>query len=155
MKPHLFSLRSLTWSVMFILIVAFAPACALLAGGAAGAATATYFSGELRSIQEQPLTQVYRASEDTVSAMNYTIKEKELEDFSAYLKTAESPTERVTITMKELGEATTELRIRVGILGDELQSKRILEDIESRLGAPVRPTTDRVQYTNPALIQTT
>jgi hypothetical protein len=125
--------------VVALLVVAVAlasPGCTLLlvgAGAAAGAGTVAYLQGELKANQDAPLDKVLAAAETSLKEMQYTVTEKIEAAGRAKLVARGAGDKRVEVALKALTPKATEVRIRVGVFGDEALSRQVLEKIQKRL----------------------
>jgi len=124
-------------SLLGVALVALGNAgCTLLllgAGAAAGAGTVAYLQGELRANQDAPLDKVLKAAEDSLKEMQYAVTERTEAAGRARLLARGAGDKRVDVHLKALTPNATEVRIRVGVFGDEALSRQILERIRKRL----------------------
>lgn len=109
-------------------------ALVLLGGGAAaGAGAVAYAQGELSSPQAASLDTTWEATRTALRDMRYTITEQEKGERRASLTARGPDEEKVTIGLEAKSSNVTEIRIRVGMFGDETVSRQILAEIEKRL----------------------
>lgn len=106
-------------------------ALAVVAGSAAGAAL--YYRGQLRASRNATLDQAWHATNIAFDVLDLVLISKERDGLSASFEGRRSDNAKVNIQIKKLEEDVVEIGIRVGILGDEQQSRIILSQIERRL----------------------
>ncbi len=107
--------------------------CLLCFGAAAGAGTAVYVRGELRSTEIAPYKDVVDAMRTTLAEKHYTITEDTTGPQRTEL-TARGPGDtKAAITMEWLSDTTTDVRIRVDIWGNEDKSRELLTAMRAKL----------------------
>jgi len=110
--------------------------CSLLlvgAGAAAGAGTVAYLQGELKANLDAPLAKVLKAADATMKEMKLKVLER-TEGVERGKIIANAPGDkRLEVRLEKLTPNATEVRIRVGVFGDEDLSREILEKIQKRL----------------------
>ncbi len=104
--------------------------CAFLVGGAAGAGTASYLKGELKSDEEVSLDRLWNATQIAIKDMGFTVKAKDKDSLSAKLAALTADNKNININLKRKSDNLTEIAIRVGRFGDESMSLHILEEIK-------------------------
>ncbi len=111
--------------------------CALLAVGAIAAAAAVgtnaYINGKLESTEHATLAQTYDAALAAVEALEFDLKKHGKDALEARVLSERVNGDTVTIRLFSEGDGQTRIAIRVGALGDEDVSKRLLKEIQSRL----------------------
>jgi len=114
-----------------LLLFVLASGCAFMAGAAvAGAAAYVWKEGELSRTYNQPFAETRTAVIAALREdMRYTIVEK---DGDTVKGKAPDGTD-VNVQLKYINRKATEVRIRVGIIGDEALSQRIMGEIDARL----------------------
>lgn len=120
-------------------IVAVCVVCSILAGcagavlaGAAGAGSIAYIRGELKSVESASIDRVWAATLEASNEMGFTIVERDKDALTGRVK-AVGAQKDIYINIKSLGDRTTEIRIRIGVFGDETMSRRILDEIRDNL----------------------
>ena len=104
----------------------------ILMGGAGGSAIA-FATGELRSNEEATFAAVDAATHDAVDRLGYEELEVEREADRARFRARTAGGEPVDIRVYARGPNQTELRIRIGVFGDEASSRLVLEEIHQSL----------------------
>lgn len=109
-------------------------AAALIGGGVAlGAGAVAYVKGDLNTVEEVGMDQLWLACQSAVAEMGYSIVSRKKSGLRASLRAKASDDKDITIKLKERTPNVTEMSIRVGILGDEAQSRLILKRIRERV----------------------
>lgn len=102
---------------------------AFLIGGGAGAGTVAYLKGELKSVVEASLEKTYQASREALEDLEFPVTSGQKDAFSAELTARGGNDKKIEINLKKISEKITEIKIRIGIFGDESLSQLILERI--------------------------
>ncbi|MBI2469826.1 MAG: DUF3568 family protein [Planctomycetes bacterium] len=106
---------------------------ALLIGGGAGAGTVAYLKGELKSTEETSIDKTWQAAQETMKDLEFVITSKEKDVFSAKLIAYRANDKKVEMYLRKASENTTEVKIRVGVFGDESLSLIILKSLKKHL----------------------
>lgn len=113
--------------------------CALLAVGAvaaaAGVGTYAYMNGKLESTETASLDETYGAALAAVESMEFDVKRSDKDALEGRIVSERVNGQSVTIRMFREDPELTRLTIRVGSIGDEDVSLRVLDEIKSRLPA--------------------
>lgn len=117
---------------MLVLVLAASSGCWFLAGAAIGGFGYAYYQGEARKTYSVSLDQASAASLSALASMNVTVVEKKDTEQGKYIQARRPDGTSVTVQLARVGEGT-EIRIRVGLLGDEAYSQQILSAIEKNL----------------------
>ena len=128
-------------AVLFILGIALG-GCAYVVVGAAGGAGAAYVMGEDRKVFAYNFDEVYDAALVAVKDdCKLPVYEEKKEAITGTIKASLAKGTKVEVKVKFLSAGATEVRIRVGVFGDEDFSNLLFYKIEDRLRgiAPVRP----------------
>lgn len=108
-------------------------AVALVAGGGAGAGAVAYVRGELKSTEEAPIDKTWQAVQKAIEELEFLVTSQQKDAFSANLIVRTAADKKIEINLQRVSEKLTEVRIRVGIFGDESLSRLILERIKKHL----------------------
>lgn len=115
-------------------LAAFGTGCGWLASfGGPPPGTISFASGELLSIEPHALQALDVASGSAIQAMGYAEAEASREEGRVRWQARTAGGEPVEIRLDAKDEKTTELRIRVGVLGDEARSRLLLEQVHRAL----------------------
>ncbi len=106
---------------------------AIGAGAAAGAGTVAYLKGELKTNVDASLDKTFRAAEDAVKEMAWSITERTEGVARCKVLAKGAGDKRVEVNLRKLTPKATEIGIRVGVFGDEALSRKLLEAIQKRL----------------------
>lgn len=108
---------------------------ALVIGGAAAAAGAgvvVYKNGELKSTEAVSIDRAWVATEKAVQAMEFKPVSSTKDALGAKYEGVGAADKRVIVALKSTGEKMTEVRIRVGLVGDEAAARTVLAKIQSQ-----------------------
>ncbi len=113
---------------------------ALLLGGAAGAGSVVYVKGQLKDTMRAPVTTVHTASIAALKELGLPVIEDNHDSLSAKIKSRFADGQDVWIDIEYGTVESSRITIRVGIVGDEVKSRQILDSIKQHLtGAGRRP----------------
>ncbi|MEZ4334826.1 MAG: DUF3568 family protein [Myxococcota bacterium] len=105
----------------------------LLLVGGAGTSAIAFATGELRSTEKTPLTELDAACASAVDVLGYDEVETERNADRIRWRARTASGEPVTIRLVAKGPESTEVRIRIGVFGDEAKSRLVLEEIHQAL----------------------
>jgi hypothetical protein len=106
---------------------------ALVVGAAGGAAGAVYVMGRLQERVQAPVPTVHHAAVQGLKDLDLPILEDKGDKITAHLESEFADSSHVWIDLDTVGESQTKITIRVGIVGDEARSRRLLAVITKRL----------------------
>ena len=104
---------------------------ALLLGGAAGAGTIAYIRGELKSTEEMSMDQAWTISEHAVRELGFTVTYRDKDAVDAKLVSRGTHDKRIEINLSRVSDQSTQIKIRVGVFGNEKLSRMVLDKIHS------------------------
>ncbi len=102
---------------------------ALLVGGAAGAGTVAYVTGELKSTEEVPINRAWKATQNAMKDLGFAIETTKKDAFYCQLTAKTARDKKVNVRLERQSERLTSIRIRVGMFGDQSLSMQILQKI--------------------------
>ncbi|MGR3309594.1 MAG: DUF3568 domain-containing protein [Candidatus Brocadiales bacterium] len=106
---------------------------ALLIGGSVGAGAVAYVTGELKSTEEASLDRTWQAAQKAIEDLEFFVTSKQKDAISAKLIARGATDKKIELILKKVSENLTEVRIRVGIFGDEPLSRLVLEKLKNHL----------------------
>jgi hypothetical protein len=106
---------------------------ALVVGGAAGAGGTIYVMGKLEDTINRPVSKVYEASMKALKQLELPVFEHEKDSMSAKITSMFADDKKVWINIESVTSDTSKITIRVGMTGDEVKSRRILEAVHKHL----------------------
>ncbi len=106
---------------------------AVVAGAAAGVGTYAYVTGELKSTLDAPMAATAKATRGGLEDLQFFAVEEKHDAMVGEAKAKMADDTRVTVSLKRVTDSTTEVRIRVGVMGSEKKSLEILDAIKKRL----------------------
>ena len=118
--------------VMILLVLLSTGCAALVVGGAAAVGTYSYVAGQLKKTYNANLDASYQATLAGCQALGLPLQEQEKKLSKATVRVIDGDRD-VWIWLTAQSSTTTEISIRVGVLGDELASRRIHDAIAARL----------------------
>ena len=133
--------KNMNWiRLLFLSILAFSllmnigcPAAVMVGGGAAaGGASVAYVKGELKSTEQVSLNQAWQATQKAMDDLGFHITSRAKDAFDAELAASGARDKEVKIILKKISDTRTEMKIRVGMFGDQSLSAQILEAIRRR-----------------------
>ena len=130
-------LRSLSLAASLALTAVLFSGClaAAVGGAAAGAGGYAYARGDLETTEAAPLDAVHAAAKTTLEQMEFVIETSEKDALEGSILARGVSDKRSTVKTKHKGDNLPEVHIRVGILGDEYESRKILENLRANLAA--------------------
>ncbi len=105
---------------------------ALLLGGAAGAGSVAYITGELKSTEEVSMSRAWRATQKTMKDLGFAITSMEKDAFYGEITARGAGDKKVKVKLERQSDKLTAIKIRVGMFGDETLSMQILNNIRKR-----------------------
>ena len=120
-------------ALLAALPIAFTSGCLAVAAGAAGAGTVAYIRGELDAALSYNLDAVDRATNRAAEQLRFA-KINEGSDALARvitLRTAED--KKIEVKLTRTTDTLTQVRIRVGVFGNETVSRALLDKIQANL----------------------
>ncbi len=124
------------WAILslalFVLVSGCAPAV-FLAGGAAGAGGVVWVKGKLQEELSVPLSTVHQASLAALKELELPVIEDRKDKLAAAIRSEFADGKKVWIDIRFLTESLTKITVRVGVLGDQARSQKILEKIHGYL----------------------
>ena len=122
--------RKLVVVAVFISLLFAGCAPAAFVGGAAlGIGGYKYYNGALIVIYKAPFDETWNNSVSALENLDYQIFERNRKLTSGTIKTTGSIKERITLSLKYVSLEETEVKIKVGLLGDEVDSTKIKDKI--------------------------
>ena len=103
----------------------------LATGAAAGAGTIAYVTGELRAIDEVELDTAHKAAIDALEELRFAVLYREKDAIYSRIEAATAADTDIKIKMKKTSDALTEIRIRVGVIGNKTLSQRLLDTMRA------------------------
>ena len=113
--------------------VAAASGCLAVAAAAGAGAGVAYWKGELRATVEATPPQAIAAAETALNNMEISVLSSESDALEGEIKARTAQDRRVRIRVREETDATSEVRIRIGTMGDRKMSQRIYDRIRDHL----------------------
>jgi hypothetical protein len=106
---------------------------ALLAGAAGGTAGTVYVMGWLEDDIHAPVPKVRRAAVAGLKGMSLPILVDKGDQLTAKIESEFSDQKRIWINIESKDDSISHISIRVGMIGDEQRSRRILKALRRHL----------------------
>jgi hypothetical protein len=101
------------------------------AGGAAvGVGTGAYIEGELKSTEEVSLDKAWEATQKAMEDLELIITYKGKDAISGEVMARRASGKKITVKLRKESDSFTEIRIRVGIFGNESVSHEVHKTIK-------------------------
>ena len=114
---------------------------ALAVGAAGGAAGAVYVMGKLQDELNQPVSTVHEAALAGIKDLDLPVLQDKEDKLSANLESEFADGKHVWIDLDTVADSRTRITIRVGLAGDEVRSRKILDAIKKHLSQPASSAT--------------
>ncbi|WP_291323658.1 DUF3568 family protein [Desulfonatronospira sp.] len=121
-------IRQKTGILLFIFLCLNLSGCMFALGGAAGGGAAIYYKGWLRENVAHNMHEVHQASLKAMETKNITLEQETRKTDEIRLQGNYMDGTSVWINIKHQTTNTSEIRIRVGVLGDETRSRAIWDE---------------------------
>ncbi|HSF67149.1 MAG TPA: DUF3568 family protein [Nitrospiraceae bacterium] len=106
---------------------------ALAVGAAGGAAGAVYVMGKLKDEVDYPVPVVHEAAVAAMQDLELKVAEDKVDKLSAHMESAFSDGTHIWIDIDSVSDSRSQVIIRVGVMGDEVRSRRIYDTIKRNL----------------------
>ncbi|MDR4460124.1 MAG: DUF3568 domain-containing protein [Nitrospirales bacterium] len=129
-KKHGVMLLCVVWTMSIM------SGCAVVllgAGAGAGVAGATYVMGKLEDEVNASVPKVQQASVAALKSLALPVDKQRGDKLAAELESETADQKKVWISITSLTSSRSKIVIRVGLMGDEIRSRQILEAIHVRL----------------------
>jgi hypothetical protein len=122
------------FSLGLLAVVLTASGCiAVLVGAAAGAGGYAWVNGVLVKQFDQPVEDLYKATQTGIEELGLVTTEKQGDRLTAFVRAQFSDGNKVKVTINALTELRCEVRVRVGVFGNQTRSEMVLSKIEKNL----------------------
>lgn len=105
----------------------------ILAAAGAGAGAVAYVRGELEANLDKDYNAVVEAARGAVADLEFARVSENKDALKAVMISRTAMDKKVEITIANSGKSLTNIKIRVGVFGDEQLSMSILDRIKTRL----------------------
>lgn len=106
---------------------------ALAVGAAGGAAGAVYVMGKLQDELNHPVSTVHAAALAGIKDLDLPVLQDKEDKLSAKLESEFADGKHVWIDLDTVADSRTRITIRVGVVGDEGRSRKLLNAIKKHL----------------------
>ena len=129
------SRSSRAWPLLGLALLLLLPGltgCIALAAGA-GAGAVAYVTGELKTTLTSDYSKVVESTRVAIKDLEFSPVSENKDAYSAVLVARTAHDKKVKITLTSEGKMLTNIKIRVGILGDQQLSLTVLDKIKAGL----------------------
>ena len=121
------------WAI-WVVLAAFSSGCIpLVVGAAGGAAGVAYVMGKSTEELSYDVPVVHRAALTAMKELGLTLSEDRADTLSAHMESEFADGASIWISLESVEESRTRVTIRVGLTGDEVRSRKILDAIKQSL----------------------
>ena len=107
--------------------------CVVAVVGAGAAAGVGYIRGDLEATLEDDVEDVYKASLRALNELDLAVISKQQDALGAKIVSRNSEDKKIQVKLKQTEGGITKLTIRIGVFGDETQSRLIYDKIKENL----------------------
>ncbi|MBU6412849.1 MAG: DUF3568 family protein [Planctomycetes bacterium] len=126
-------IRSIALASLLLASTTILSGCLVVAAAGAGAGTYAYVTGELSSVEQANVDKVWKATQEAVKELQFTVKEQSKDALQGRLVAEQADKTDITIKVERETDTLTKVRIRVGVFGDEATSRLIMDKIKSNI----------------------
>ena len=127
-------MRNLRTGLLLIFVLMGTAGCVpLLIGAAVGAGSMVFINGALVENIDESVEDLHQAALDALKDLEIFVMSDELTRHSALIKAEYTDGKNVDIKVDAITEYVSKITIRVGLIGDQEDSRLILNAIEKRL----------------------
>lgn len=125
--------KQLIISALLVALAVTISGCVVAAVGAGAAAGVGYIRGDLEAVLENNVEQVYEASLKALAQLKLAVISKQQDVLAAKIVSRNIEDKKIQINIKQNEGRTVKLTIRIGVFGDETQSRLIYDKIRDNL----------------------
>lgn len=113
-------------TIVLASLTLFTGCAVLLVGAAAGAGGVAYVQGELKVTESVSHEAAGRAAEKALQDLKLVVIKRQQDGLSGLIEARTSGDQKISIKTRRIADKSTEVGIRVGVLGDEAKARQIL-----------------------------
>jgi len=121
-----------TAPILAVLLIVCSGCGAVIVGGLSAAGTYVYLDGQSEATYDASLSRAYKASLRACKDLGIPVTTQTMDGASAKVEGKLSG-DTVILSLKLVGDGLTQITVRVGLLGNENQSRRIHNAIKKHL----------------------
>jgi hypothetical protein len=107
--------------------------CVAVVAGAAGAGAVAYTMGKLEARLDAPFDKVVPAANRALKQLQFADVSERQDALDAILRARTAEDKKVEVKISRVGPDSSNVKIRVGLIGDEARSLAILDKIKANL----------------------
>lgn len=120
-------------ALLAVFPLAWTSGCLAVAAGAAGAGAVAWARGELDATLSSRFDDVDSAANRAIQQLGFAKVNESKSAIDAEITARTGQDKKITIRLDRTGDTITRVRIRIGLVGDEVLSRTILEKIKANL----------------------
>ena len=120
--------------VVLLLCIVSMSGCMLALGAAGGAGGVVYYNGNLSEYVDYPVNEIYQATVKVLDNRNLPLHSDVHDTYKAKLTSEFPEGKNIWIDIDSVTRESSEIKIRVGVSGDQKQAVLLLEEIKANLG---------------------
>ena len=120
-------------AVVLVVVSSLAGCVALAVGGAAGAGGVMYVKGRVVDKVNAPIEKAYNASLAMLASKKLPVNSKSADVAAAHIKSKYADDKEIWIDIEAITSEVCEIKVRVGVMGDQDRSIDLIEGIKARL----------------------
>jgi len=125
--------KKLMLGLCFMSLLLCSSGCVLLLGATAGAGSYAFVKGKLEQNFAYPIKKVHQASLKALKDLDIMITDDDIGFHEAKILAEYDDGKSLRLDIEALTEMNAKVRIRVGVFGDEMRSREVLNAIEKQL----------------------
>jgi len=119
--------------LLLIFVVGFSGCVPLIVGAAAGAGGYAYISGAVEKEYDVAAVKLHKATLRALDAIDVVVQEDKNDRLNSRIIAKTASGKEVKVNIDAITERTSKLTVRYGLMGNEEQSRIILNAIEKKL----------------------
>lgn len=127
------TLRTCAAAALLSLVPVLWTGCLAVAAGAAGAGTVAYIRGELNTSMSASLDAVDRATNRAAEQLRFAKINQSSDALARVITLRTAEDKKIEVRLTRTTDTLTQVRIRVGVFGDEQISRALLDKIKDNL----------------------
>lgn len=135
-QPALSARLRLGVATVLVILGACLPGCAAVIVGAGAGAGVAYKMGQMEATAPAELRATVSATEEAFTHLQLALVSKKVDAFGAEFIGRTAMDQRISVRLTGASDTATQVRIRIGVFGDETMSLKIYDQI--RAGLPTR-----------------
>lgn len=120
-------------ALLLVTPIVWTSGCLAVAAGAAGAGTVAYIRGQLEASVSHNIDAVDRAANRAAEQLRFAKINESADALTRVITLRTAEDKKIEVKISRSTDTLTQIRIRVGVFGDEALSRLLLEKIQANL----------------------